>query len=147
MIHDVVKDRVSQILDSLDRSKFHFYLTGSRCMGCEGKNSDWDFFTTYNMEVVSFLRSFGFVSINELDPLSSYGYPEGDILQELKYVLRHPIGIDVQLVFDANKKKTIQDKITPILSKVYHLTLPIIARKNLVRWIWRTAYVATNDLF
>ena len=48
------------MINSLHESIFEFYLTGSHYFGNTTKNSDWDFFTEYSLDSMSFLLSKGF---------------------------------------------------------------------------------------
>ena len=123
----------------MEASDFDFYMTGSRIIGTADNSSDWDFFTTNSIKVQSFLANLGFKALPS--PGSYNGYPINSSLQQLFMIFRHPCGIDVQLVYNAKRKRAIQDKILPILTKFWKKGDKITPIA-----IWETAYTLWSDV-
>lgn len=91
-----------QILMELEKSKFQFYLTGSRYFGNAIPESDYDYFTDSGEEVRKFLLSMGFF-VKE----GAENYVD-NITVEVMFWTDNENCIDVQLVSDAQRKYTAQ---------------------------------------
>ena len=81
---------VQRVLNQMDTSEYKFYLTGSRFFGgCQVNESDYDFFVESTPQIVVFLYNLGFKDIT-----ASSMYKDSLI----HVIMRHPTGIDVQVV-------------------------------------------------
>jgi hypothetical protein len=137
LVHVKPQTPQHEILEQLENSAYTFYLTGSRFFGTSNEFSDWDFFTD-SEEAIPELRSLGFNKLNAL----VYGEGE-DNLQELKSVYRHPVGIDIQVVEDVNKKNAIQSALNGTIFVQCINDANKIGRVD----FWRAAYNLFNAGF
>lgn len=137
------------MINSFHESIFEFYLTGSHYFGNTHKQSDWDFFTNYSTDVVSFLLSKGF----KKDEGAHYGdrlcmdvftwkptmpndfFKEGlhdsvsETNEHFNNVNRCNV-IQVQLVSDAALKETVQFFLKRTVDK------SVFSNKETVTGIW-----------
>jgi len=115
--------KVHEVITQMDRSKFDFYLTGSRFFGGARADSDWDFFAEYSNEVVSFLLRIGF----RYKPINDY------FDSQTVEVLEFGREIDVQLVSNTAIKNIAQEIMRA--TKWYTIT-----DTNLRRVVWNELY-------
>lgn len=109
-----LKDR-EKVLTALDVASMSFFLTGSRyfsaslIMGREadGEEVDYDFYTQDSIGTLQLLMCLGFSVLNDPDTMDLTNDYDGD--PNVSTVLRHPVGIDVQLVRDLAAKKFTQE--------------------------------------
>ena len=96
----------NSVVHSLNSSTYKFVLTGSRFFGTCRPESDWDFFTDNGEAIQQYLVSYGFKR------LETSSYVDSSIVE----VLRHPDGVDVQLVEDAGLKAAAQQILAGMLA-------------------------------
>ena len=113
---------IEEILFELQKSPFHFHLTGSRFFGdCNPFSSDYDFFVQKSLEVIDFLRPLGFQLIDT-------AYDNDD--QTINVMRHHKKGVDIQLVKNVDLKKRAQKAIKEKYLEQY-LEMDKLQRRNL----------------
>ncbi len=103
IVGELVLDPLQAVLQELASLPMNFYLTGSRFFRSYTDSSDYDFFTADDPDTEELLLKRGFVVHSESSYLDS----------ETNKVLRHPLGIDVQLVVDVFRKSKAQAILLP----------------------------------
>lgn len=126
MIHDYKHLPQSQTLQAMQESeKFNFYLTGSRYMGGEREDSDWDFMVQDSPDLRAFLTDMGFganillykgedggggtLTTAVWQKTESIEPGPDDLAEDL--ILAELLVIQVQIVPDVVRKLTVRDTI------------------------------------
>jgi len=80
-----------------------FYPTGSRYFGSHRENSDYDFFTENNPQVIAYLLDFGFWSISSAD------YKDSDCKAVYRFISNSGMQIDIQFSANVEMRKQVQE--------------------------------------
>lgn len=117
MLRDIGFDKKESLVQentaalALDVSGDAFYLTGSRYMGCEGPDSDWDFMAEDSYPTRVFLHQSGFTTVfqdySERDPRTK------DVLEKGN--------VQVQLVNNVMLRRHVRDTIRDHLAEKHRL--------------------------
>ena len=101
------QSEIQDVIQKLQDSSFEFYLTGSRFFTTDHEQSDWDFFTSNNKEVIAYLSTLGFQKVN-----TKYSYFDKQTVGVMRFGSPYLYHIDIQLVLDVEIKQIAQEILT-----------------------------------
>lgn len=84
--------KIERVLNQLEESTYHFYLTGSRFFGQETLTSDYDFFIAHSDDAIQFLFDLGFRSFG------AGNYPDSILTDVISYSFEGKKIIDIQIL-------------------------------------------------
>jgi len=131
-------DKIQNILHQMhSHAKFNFILTGSRFFGHANINSDYDFFVQSHKSDSDYINDYSqYELVDFLTKLGFYKHIESSYLDNntgdvYRYVPDKcsPIWIDVQIVYDAELKEKIQNKL-----KYYGWIMPKDKLSRILMW-------------
>jgi hypothetical protein len=114
-----------EVLMQMERDViYRFHLTGSRYFGTHTKDSDYDFFIENDDGLETWLKDHGF-------NLISKPYVNANTI----VVYRHPMGIDVQIVLDADRHFKVQKALdeTGVMG--------LLKDKSVISRLWKTLLI------
>jgi hypothetical protein len=112
------------VLYKMASSPYKFHLTGSRFMGQEKPNSDWDFITEFSPELMEFLETNGFYK------MGSSAYNESKYLHSIRQVRVDGTQIQIQITRLLPTRLFARDEIT----KMKHVHVHMNTTERNVLW-------------